>query len=127
MTEPLFICYARCSTCARARAWLDGHGIAYRERDIREDNPNADELAFWHRASGLPIRRFFNTSGQLYRAMRLKDRLPGLSDAEAIELLATDGMLVRRPLLVVPGADGDSPTVLVGFREAQWEQTLVRD
>ncbi|PJM72634.1 ArsC family transcriptional regulator [Bifidobacterium primatium] len=124
MNKALFLCYARCSTCAKARKWLDGHGIAYAERDIKGDNPNADELAAWHRASGLPIRRFFNTSGQLYRAMGLKDRLPSMSDEEAVELLATDGMLVKRPLLIVPSADGGEPTVLVGFREPQWEQAL---
>ncbi|MBW3087304.1 arsenate reductase family protein [Bifidobacterium sp. 82T24] len=125
MTKALFICYTRCSTCAKARAWLDAHGIAYTERDIKGDNPGVDELAAWHRASGLPIRRFFNTSGQLYRAMKLKDRLPDMTDDEMIALLATDGMLVKRPLLIVPSSDGGEPTVLVGFRQAEWEDRLL--
>ena len=115
----LFICYAKCSTCAKARKWLDENGIAYEERDIKGDNPSRDELVMWHAASGLPLKKFFNTSGMLYREMQLKDKLPKMSDDEMYDLLASDGMLVKRPLLI----DGD--TVLTGFRQAQWEETLL--
>ena len=114
----LFVHYPRCATCKRAKAWLDGHGLAYDARNIAEDNPTAGELRAWHGASGLPLRRFFNTSGTLYRSMMLKDRLPQMSEEEMLELLATDGMLVKRPLLV------RDDKVLVGFREQEWEQLL---
>ena len=110
----LFVQYPKCSTCKKAKAWLDARGIEYDERHIVEDNPTADELRSWHEASGLPLRRFFNTSGMLYREMALKDKLPAMSEDEMLELLATNGMLVKRPLLV------SDDTVLVGFREKEW-------
>ena len=113
-----FICYPKCTTCQKAKKWLDDNGIEYELRDIRTDNPTADELALWHEKSGLPSRKFFNTSGLLYKSMELKDKLPGMSEAEMLNLLATDGMLVKRPLLV--GGD----FVLVGFKEADWAEKL---
>ncbi|KFJ04102.1 arsenate reductase family protein [Bifidobacterium subtile] len=115
---PLFICYSRCSTCARARRWLGEHDIEFTERDIKTDNPTTTELAAWYHASGLPIRRFFNTSGQVYRALGLKDKLPSMSDDEALELLATDGMLVKRPIIVTAHA------ILVGFAPEVWRTSL---
>ena len=114
----LFICYPKCTTCQKARAFLDAKGVAYDVRDIKLDNPTAEELRSWHQRSGLPLKRFFNTSGQLYRAMELTKKLPELSEDEQYRLLATDGMLVKRPILV--GED----FVLVGFRAAEWEQRL---
>ncbi len=114
----LFICYPKCSTCKKARKWLDEHGIKYEERHIAEENPSYEELKDWHSKSGLPLKRFFNTSGLLYKEMQLKDRLPAMSEEEQLKLLATNGMLVKRPLLV----DGD--IVLVGFREAEWAAAL---
>lgn len=114
----LFICYPACSTCGKARAWLDKEGIQYQERNIKEQAPKAQELRQWHRLSGLPLRRFFNTSGLSYRALGLKDKLAAMSDEEQIALLATDGMLVKRPLLI--GKD----FVLVGFREKEWAERL---
>jgi len=114
----LFVCYPKCSTCKKAQAWLDAHGAKYDVRHIVEDNPTADELRRWHAASGLPLRRFFNTSGMLYRDMALKDKLPTMSEDEMIDLLATNGMLVKRPLLVL------DDTVLVGFREKEWQAVL---
>ena len=116
----LFLCYSRCSTCKKAQKWLDEQGIAYTQRDIKEDNPTLQELETWHQASALPLKKFFNTSGQLYQKMGLKDKLPGMSEEEMLQLLATDGMLVKRPLLV--GGD----FVLVGFKEAQWAEQLGR-
>lgn len=113
------LCYPRCSTCKKALKWLDEHHVPYTYRDIAQDNPTAAELAAWHVMSGLPIRRFFNTSGKLYRSLALKDKLPGMTDAECYELLATDGMLVKRPLVVGDGF------VLVGFREAEWSERLL--
>ncbi len=113
------LCYPKCSTCRKAVKWLDEHGISYEYRDIALQNPTSEELAAWHARSELPIRRLFNTSGMLYRQMGLKDKLPGMTDEECYQLLSTDGMLVKRPLLV--GAD----FVLVGFREAEWEQRLL--
>lgn len=110
-----FICYPKCSTCQKARKWLDGNNIAYEFRDIKTENPSVEELTAWYRRSGLPLRRFFNTSGLLYRSLELKTRLPAMTDGEMLELLATDGMLVKRPLMV-----GDN-FVLVGFRETEWE------
>lgn len=115
----LFICYPRCSTCQRARGWLEANGIEYRERHIAEENPTAEELREWHRMSGLPIKRFCNTSGLRYKELGLKDRLPAMSEEEIYELLATDGMLVKRPLAVA----GDK--VLLGFREVEWEAALL--
>lgn len=114
----IFLCYPKCSTCARARAWLDAHGVAYTLRDIKQDNPTRDELAAWQQRSGLPLKRFFNTSGLLYKSMQLKERLPTLCEDEQLRLLATDGMLVRRPLLIA------DELVLVGFRESEWAEKL---
>mgnify|MGYP000495458511 FL=1 len=114
----LFLCYPKCSTCQKAKAWLDEHGISYELRDIKTDNPTAEELTLWYRKSGLPLKKFFNTSGLQYKALGLKDKLPGMSEAEQLALLATDGMLVKRPLLA-----GDS-FVLTGFRAAEWEAAL---
>ena len=114
----LFLQYPPCSTCQKAKKWLDDHGIEYTARHIKEDNPTADELREWVARSGLPLKRFFNTSGLLYKSMALKDKLPGMSEEEMLQLLATDGMLVKRPLLV--GGD----FVLVGFKEAQWAEQL---
>ena len=112
----LFICYPRCTTCKKAQKWLDDNGLQYELRDIKENNPSYDELKEWYAKSGLPLKRFFNTSGQLYKNMELKDKLPAMSEEEQLKLLATDGMLVKRPILV----NGD--TVLVGFKEAEWEK-----
>ena len=114
----LFICYTRCSTCQKAKKWLDEHGISYEWRDIKGQNPTAEELAAWHEKSGLPMKKFFNTSGMLYREMNLKDRLKNMSDEEMLQLLATDGMLVKRPIIV----DGDK--VLLGFKEDQYKELL---
>lgn len=115
----LFVEYPKCSTCKKAKAWLDAHGVAYIDRHIVEDNPTAAELAAWRERSGLPLRRFFNTSGMKYRELGVKAQLDaGMSDEDAYALLATDGMLVKRPVLVLDG------TVLVGFREAEWEAAL---
>lgn len=114
-----YICYPKCTTCKRAKAWLDEHGITYDERHIAEQNPTYDELKKWYNVSGLPLKRFFNTSGVLYKSMQLKDKLPSMSEDEQLKLLSTDGMLVKRPIII----DGD--TVLVGFRENEW-QTLLK-
>ena len=111
----LFLCHPTCSTCAKARAFLQARGIPYTERDIREPNPTAEELTEWVARSGLPLKKFFNTTGMLYRSMDLKTQLPGMSEAEQIALLSSDGMLVKRPLLI-----GDD-FVLVGFRPKEWE------
>lgn len=110
----IFICYPKCTTCQKARAWLDEHHITYNFRDIKLENPTYDELAAWHEHSGLPLKKFFNTSGLLYKSMELKDKLPQMSEDEMLRLLATDGMLVMRPLLA-----GDD-FVLVGFKESEW-------
>ena len=114
----LFLCYPKCSTCQKAKAWLDERGISYELRDIKTDNPTAEELTLWYRKSGLPLKKFFIASGLQYKALGLKDKLPDMSEAEQLALLATDGMLVKRPLLV-----GDS-FVLTGFRAAEWEAAL---
>lgn len=116
----LFICYPKCTTCKKAGKWLDDNGISYEERDIKEDHPTRDELEEWYRQSGLPLKKFFNTSGMLYREMKLKDRLPEMTEEEQLDLLSTDGMLVKRPLMI------DGETVLVGFREAEWTEKLGR-
>ena len=110
-----FICYERCGTCRKAKAWLEEKGVSYDLRPIKEENPTAEELRTWIAASGLSVRKFFNTSGLLYKELQLKDKLPGMTGEEMIALLATDGMLVKRPLLI-----GDD-FVLVGFKEAEWE------
>ena len=115
----LFICYDRCSTCQKAEQWLKDHDLAYEKRPIKENNPSAEELQAWQKQSVLPLRRFFNTSGQLYRSYGLKDRLPDMSDQEMLDLLSSDGMLVKRPLLI----DGDR--VLVGFSEKDWQAALL--
>ena len=114
----IFICYPKCTTCQKARKWLDENQIAYAFRDIKTENPDYDELVAWYRLSGLPLKKFFNTSGLLYKSMELKDKLPGMSEEEMLRLLATDGMLVKRPLLI-----GDD-FVLVGFKETEWESRL---
>lgn len=114
----LFVEYPKCSTCKKAKKFLDENGAAYQDRNIKEDNPTAAELKKWHEKSGLPLKRFFNTSGLLYKEMKLKDRLPEMSDEEKYELLATDGMLVKRPILV-----SDS-TVCVGFKEEEWKEAV---
>ena len=109
-----FICYPKCTTCAKAKKWLDENNIEYMERNIKSENPSAAELRDWHQKSGLPIKKFFNTSGLLYKSLDLKNKLPNMTEEEMVELLATDGMLVKRPLLI------DEDTVLVGFKEADW-------
>jgi len=114
----LFICYPKCSTCQKARKWLEEHSIEYNERNIVEENPTFDELKEWYDVSGLPLKKFFNTSGMLYKEMHLKDKLPEMSEEEQLRLLATNGMLVKRPLVI----DGD--TVVVGFKEAEWAEKL---
>ena len=114
-----FICYDRCGTCKKAEKWLNENKIDYTKRPIREENPSCEELREWKEKSGLPLKRFFNTSGQLYKSMNLKDRLGKMSEEEQLQLLATDGMLVTRPILVA----GDK--VLVGFRETEWQEALL--
>lgn len=114
----LFLQYPPCTTCKKAKAWLDERGVAYEARNIKEENPTAEELKAWHEKSGLLLKKFFNTSGLAYKALGLKDRLPTMSEEEQYQLLASDGMLVKRPL--VAGED----FVLVGFREAQWQEQL---
>ena len=113
-----FICYSKCTTCQKARKWLDENKIEYTVRDIKADKPTREELSMWYRTSGLPLRKFFNTSGLLYKSMELKSKLPAMNDEEMLELLATDGMLVKRPLAIGDG------WVLVGFKEAEWEAHL---
>ncbi len=113
-----FICYPKCTTCQNAKNWLDSHNIPYTLRDIKEENPSAVELKNWHSKSGLPLKKFFNTSGLLYKSMELRTKLPEMEEAAQLSLLAADGMLVKRPLLI-----GDD-FVLVGFREAEWNDTL---
>ena len=113
-----FICYPKCTTCQKARKWLDENNISYEFRDIKTENPSLEELTTWYELSGLPLRKFFNTSGNLYKEMALKDKLPHMTEDEMLDLLATDGMLVKRPIYV----KGD--TVLVGFKVAQWENLL---
>lgn len=120
MANVLFVEYPKCSTCKKAKAWLDAHGVAYTDRHIVEENPTAAELVAWHATSGLPLRRFFNTSGMLYRERNVKALLgAGMSDEDAYALLAEKGMMVKRPLVVGDGF------VLVGFKEAEWEQALL--
>lgn len=114
----IFICYPKCTTCQKAKKWLDDNGISYELRDIKENNPSEKELREWYKNSGLPLKKFFNTSGLLYKSMELKDKLTDMTDDEQIKLLATDGMLVKRPILV------DGKSVLVGFKEKEYEELL---
>ena len=114
----LFICYPKCSTCQKAKKWLDEHNIEYTERHIVDANPTYDELTEWYKMSGLSLEKFFNTSGLIYKEMQLKDKLPAMSEEEQLQLLATNGMLVKRPFVV----DGD--TILTGFKEAEWAEKL---
>ena len=113
-----FICYPKCTTCQKARKWLDENNIEYEFRDIKLENPSLEELTEWYKLSGLSLRKFFNTSGLLYKSMELKTKLPAMTDEEMLALLATDGMLVKRPLAI-----GDD-FVLVGFKEAEWVEKL---
>ena len=113
-----FICYPKCTTCQKAEKWLTQHGLEFEVRDIKQNNPTYEELIHWYQMSGLPLNRFFNTSGLLYKSLQLKDKLPDMREEEQIKLLSTDGMLVKRPIVVC----GD--TVLVGFKENEWEKLL---
>ncbi len=113
-----FVCYPKCTTCQKAQAWLDANGVEYTVRDIKQNNPKLDELKAWHAMSGLPLKKFFNTSGLLYKSLSLKDRLADIDDEEQYELLAGDGMLVKRPILVGDGF------VLVGFKPDEWENKV---
>ena len=112
----LLVHYKKCSTCQKAKKWLEEHGFEFTERDIKEQNPTKEDLKEWHVKSGMPLKKFFNTSGMLYREMQLKDKLPDMTEEEQYELLASDGMLVKRPVLVT------DTTVLTGFREKEWEK-----
>ena len=114
----LFLEYPPCSTCKKARAWLDAHGVEYAARHIKEENPSYEELKRWYGQSGLPLKKFFNTSGLLYKSLNLKEKLPAMTEEEQLRLLATDGMLVKRPIVVTETA------VLVGFKEVQWQALL---
>ena len=115
-----FICYPKCTTCQKAKKWLDESGIEYELRDIKLDKPTLDELTEWYKRSGLPLKKFFNTSGLLYKSLDLKNKLPAMTEEEMLELLASDGMLVKHPLLI-----GDD-FVLVGFKEAEWSENLIK-
>lgn len=115
----LFIQYPKCSTCRKAKKWLEEHQITFTDRHIAEDHPSYEELKQWHENSGLPLKRFFNTSGVLYKEMQLKNKLPEMSEEEQLQLLATNGMLVKRPIVV------DDTKILVGFKEAEWEEKLL--
>lgn len=113
-----FICYPKCTTCQKAKKWLDDNKIEYQLRNIKEENPNVEELTAWYKMSGLSLKKFFNTSGIMYKSMELKDKLPAMSEEEQLKLLSTDGMLVKRPLVI-----GDD-VVLVGFKESEWGEKL---
>ena len=115
----LFLQYPPCTTCKKAKAWLDAQGVVYEDRHIKEQNPSYEELLLWYRRSGLPLKKFFNTSGLLYKSMELKDKLPRMTEEAQLRLLASDGMLVKRPLVVTEQA------VLVGFKEAEWSRALL--
>lgn len=133
----LFLCYPKCTTCQKAKKWLDAHQIAYTERPIHQDNPTYEELKAWKESSGLPLKKFFNTSGLLYKSMQLKDKLPQMSEEEQLRLLAMDGMLVKRPLLIREtgdltvdlgqGREAAGFSVLVGFKETEWEAALAAE
>lgn len=112
----IFLCYPKCSTCVKARKWLEENEKSFEFRNIKEEHPTVDELRTWWQKSGLPLKKFFNTSGKLYKEMHLKDRLPEMSEEEQLELLSTDGMLVKRPLLIT------DEKVLVGFKEKEWQE-----
>ena len=114
----LFVEYPKCSTCKKAKKWLDEHSCQYEDRHIKEQNPTVSELKEWHKKSGMPLKKFFNTSGMMYKEMNLKDKLKDMSEEEQYELLASDGMLVKRPVLVT------EDTVVTGFKEAEWEKLL---
>ncbi len=114
----LFVEYPKCSTCQKAKKWLDENGFEYESRHIKEDNPSYEELKIWYEQSGMPLKKFFNTSGMLYKSMQLKDKLPQMSDDEQLRLLSTDGMLVKRPLIISDKA------ILTGFRIKEWEEKL---
>jgi len=116
----LFVCYPKCTTCMKAQKYLDSIGVSYMIRNIKDERPSRDEIALWKARSGLPLRRFFNTSGLKYRELALKDRLPGMSEEEMLDLLASDGMLVKRPLLVAVDC------MLVGFKESDWQSVLCK-
>lgn len=113
-----FLCYPKCTTCKKAQAWLTEQGVSFELRDIKLNNPSAEELKLWHSRSGLPLKKFFNTSGLQYKALQLKDKLPTMTEDEMFDLLASDGMLVKRPMLIT------DDKVLVGFKEADWAQLL---
>jgi len=115
----LFLEYPPCSTCKKAKKWLDEHGLSYQDRHIKEHNPTYEELKQWHARSGLPLKKFFNTSGLLYKSMELKTKLPAMTEEEQLQLLSSDGMLVKRPLVIL------EDTVLVGFKESDWEKHLL--
>ena len=115
----LFIEYPPCSTCQKAKKWLEAHNISFTARHIKEENPTYEELSAWYKASGLPLKKFFNTSGLLYKSLELKDKLPTMTEEEQLRLLASDGMLVKRPLVIADNA------ILTGFREKEWEETLL--
>lgn len=114
----IFLEYPKCSTCKNAKKWLDAHGISYADRHIKEQNPTYDELRAWHIRSGMPLKKFFNTSGILYQSMNLKEKLPSMTEDEQLRLLASDGMLVKRPLVV------SDAFILIGFHPEEWERTL---
>ena len=114
----LFVCYDKCGTCKKAEKYLLDKGITLDKRDIKSDKPSLEELTAWYKASGLPLKRFYNTSGKLYKELNLKDKIPTMSEEEQLKLLATNGMLVKRPIIV------DGATVLTGFKEAEWEEKL---
>lgn len=114
----LFLCYPKCTTCQKAKKWLEANGVAYVERHIVEERPSYEELKEWYERSGFPLKKFFNTSGLLYKELKLKDKLPAMSEEEQLQLLATNGMLVKRPMVV------KEDVILVGFKEAKWEETL---
>lgn len=114
----LFLCYPKCTTCQKAKKWLNEHNIEYTERHIAEENPSYEELEDWYKRSGLALKKFFNTSGLIYKEMKLKDKLPTMSEDEQLQLLATNGMLVKRPIVI------SENKVLVGFKEAEWEDLI---
>lgn len=116
----LFIEYPKCSTCQKAKKWLDSNSVQYTDRHIKEENPSMEELKEWHKKSGLPLKRFFNTSGNLYKELNLKDRLPDMSDEEQFKILSADGMLVKRPIIIA------DDIVLVGFKEEEWKEKLIK-